>query len=207
MKDPVFEATSRAKRQAESGNPKGAVETLEDYLLTDPHNTKVRMQLARTHIYDLKDIEMGLMQMDIILDLEPDNVDALKAMVTVLAKHKKNNKETSEIYERLLAVAPDADLYNAYAIFLRIQMTNFTKSAEYYEKAIALSPKKAEYHQNYAVLLLNDLKDYVKAKEELEILLSLDPNNLSAQKNYDLLVKKKFDAEGNLKKKSPFSRK
>ncbi len=207
MKDPVYEATSKAKRQAESGNPKGAVDTLEDYLLTDPHNTKVRMQLAHVHIYDLKDMETGIMHMDIVLDLEPENVEALKVMVTVLAKHKKYNKETSELYERLLAASPDADLYNAYAIFLRIQMTDFERSGEYYEKAIALKPKKPEYHQNYAVLLLNDLKDYVKAKEELETLLRLEPENQSAKKNYDLLVKKKFDSNGNLKKRSPFSRK
>lgn len=202
MTDPEYEAVSKAKRQAESGNAQGAVDTLESFLSTDPHNTKVRMQLAKTLIYDMDDIKTGLMQMDIILDLDPENVEAMKAMVTVLAKHKKNNKETSGLYERLLKASPDADLYNAYAIFLRIQMTDFKKSAEYYEKAIALNPKKREYHQNYAVLLLNDLKDYEKAKTELEILMKLDPGNESAKKNYDLLMKKKFDSEGNLKKRS-----
>ena len=73
---------------------------------------------------------------------------------------------------------------------------------EYYEKAIALDPKKPEYHQNYSVLLLNDLRDYEKAKRELEILLKLDPENEKARKNYDLLMKKKFDSNGNVKKKS-----
>jgi hypothetical protein len=41
--DPEYEATSRAKRQYDSGNPAGAVKTLEDYLKTDPHNCKVRL--------------------------------------------------------------------------------------------------------------------------------------------------------------------
>ncbi|MCL1979276.1 MAG: hypothetical protein FWG60_03865 [Methanomassiliicoccaceae archaeon] len=202
MKDPEYEAISKAKRQAESGNPQGAVKTLESFLETDPHNVKARMQLARTLIYDVKDIDTGLLQMDIVLDLEPDNIEAMKAMVTVLAKHKKNNKETCDIYEKLLGLSPDADLYNAYAIFLRIQMTDFKRSGEYYEKAISANPKRPEYHQNYAVLLLKDLKDYKKAKEELEILMRLDPGNASAKKNYDLLMKKKFDSDGNLKKKS-----
>lgn len=202
MKDAEYEAVSKAKRQAESGNPQGAVNTLESYLETDPHNTKARMQLAKTLVYDMKDIETGLLQMDIILDLEPDNTEAMKAMVTVLAKHKKNNKRTVEIYDRLLRISPDADLYNAYAIFLRIQRTDFKTSAEYYEKAIALSPKKPEYHQNYAVLLLNDLKDYEKARDELETLMRLDPGNASAKKNYDLLMKKKFNPDGSLKKRS-----
>jgi len=205
MKDPEYEAVSKAKRQAESGNPKGAVDTLESFLEKDPHNTKARMQLAKTLVYDMKDLETGLLQMEIVLDLDPDNVEAMKAAVTVLAKHKKHNKRTVEIYEKLLAVSPDGDLYNAYAIFLRIQMIDFKNSAVYYEKAISANPKKPEYHQNYAVLLLNDLKDYRKAKDELEILMKLDPGNESAKKNYELLMKKKFDSEGNLKKK-PFLR-
>lgn len=207
MKEPEYEAVSKSKRQAESGNPKGAVDTLENYLSEDPHNIKARMQLAKVHIYDLKDIETGLLHMDIALDIEPDNVDTMKAMVTVLAKHKKYNKRTSELYEKLLTISPDGDLYNAYAIFLRIQMTKFNSSAEYYEKAIATDPRRPEYHQNYAVLLLNDLKDYQKARSELEILMKLDPSNASAKKNYDLLMKKKFDSEGNLKKRSVLRRK
>jgi len=201
MKEPEYEAVSKAKRQAESGNPKGAVETLESYLETDPHNIKARMQLAKTLVYDVKDVDAGLLQMDIALDIEPENIDIMKAMVTVLAKHKKNNKKATELYEKLMIAAPDADLYNAYAIFLRIQMIDFKKSAQYYEKAISLNPKKPEYHQNYAVLLLKDLRDYEKAKHELEVLMKLDPDNGSAKKNYELLMKKKFDSNGNLKKK------
>ncbi|MDR0309142.1 MAG: hypothetical protein LBH88_00065, partial [Candidatus Methanoplasma sp.] len=111
MKEPEYEAVSKAKRQTESGNPDGAVKTLESYLETDPHNTKARMQLARTLIYGKKDLEAGIFQMEIVLDLEPDNAEAMKAMVTVLAKHKRYNKRTSEIYERLLRLPPDADVY------------------------------------------------------------------------------------------------
>ena len=206
MNDPEYEALSKAKRQAGSGNPEGAAETLESYLETDPHNTKARMQLARTLIYDLKNLDEGLMQMDIVLDLEPENTDAMKAMVTVLAKHKKNNKETCALYEKLLRISPDADLYNAYAIFSRIQMTDFKRSAEYYEKAISLNPKEPAYHRNYAVLLLNDLRDYEKAKSELEAVLELDPADAAAKRNYDLLMKKKFGPDGRLKKRTMFRR-
>ncbi|MCK9322595.1 MAG: hypothetical protein RBR05_03545 [Candidatus Methanomethylophilaceae archaeon] len=201
MSDPVYEAMSKAKRQSESGNVKGAIDTLENYLSTDPHNNKVRLLLANISIYGINDIEYGTMQLDIILDIEPNNVDALKASVTVLMKNKKNNKKVQEQYEKLLSIAPDAELYNTYAVFLKMQMVDFEKSAEYYEKAITLNPNKYEYHQNYAVILLNDLRDYEKAKFELEEVLRLDPKNFSAKKNYDLLIKKKFDSKGNLKKK------
>jgi tetratricopeptide (TPR) repeat protein len=205
MKDPAYEAMSKAKRQAESGNAKGAVDTLETYLATDPHNTKARLQLARTAAYDLKDKQYCLMQLDIIIDLEPDNTDALKAAVTVLMKDKKNNVKTNGYYEKLLELCPDAQLYNAYAVFLRMQKLDFKKSAEFYEKAIKAAPGKPEYHQNYAVLLLNDIKDYEKAKTELETVLELDPGNQPAKKNYDLLLKKKFDKNGVLKRKRSLS--
>ena len=184
MSDAAYEAMSKAKRQAESGNPQGAVDTLETYLRTDPHNTKPRLLLA-----------------DIILDLEPDNLDALKAAVTVLSKHKKYNKETDEKFHRILELEPSAEMYNQYARFLRHQITDFQRSREYYEKAIAMDPQNYDYHLNYTVLLLNDVRDYVKAKEELEYLMSVKPGDLNLRKNYDKLMKEKFDKDGNLKKK------
>lgn len=204
MSDPAYEAISKAKRQRDSGNVKGAVDTLENYLRTDPHNVKPRLLLAQYAYYDLKDEDYGNLQIDVILDLEPENIEALKASVTVLQKNKKNNKLTAERFDKLLSVAPSADLFNSYAKFLKMQMLDFVKAGEYYEKAITADPKRYEYHQNYAVLLLNDLKDYAKAKTELEKVMELTPGNLSVKKNYDLLMQKKFDKNGNLKKKKKF---
>ena len=109
-------------------------------------------------------MKYGMMQLDVILDLEPENVDALKAAVTVLSKHKKYNKETDEKFQKILELEPSAEMYNQYARFLRHQITDFNRAREYYEKAIAMDPKNYDYHLNYTVLLLNDVKDYVKAK-------------------------------------------
>lgn len=201
MTDAAYEAMSKAKRQAESGNAQGAVDTLEDYLKTDPHNTKPRLLLADIIIHKLEDVKYGMMQIDIILDLEPDNTDALKAAVTVLSKYKKYNKETDEKFQKLLELEPSAEMYNQYARFLRHQITDFSRAGEYYRKAIAMDPKNYDYHLNYAVLLLNDLKDYITAKQELEYLLSVRPSDAMLRRNYDKLMREKFDKDGNLKKK------
>ena len=142
-----------------------------------------------------------MMQLDVILDLEPDNVDALKAAVTVLSKHKKYNKETDEKFQRILELEPSAEMYNQYARFLRHQITDFNRAREYYEKAIAMDPKNYDYHLNYTVLLLNDVKDYAKAKSELEYLMSVKPGDMNLRKNYDKLMREKFDRDGNLKRK------
>ena len=165
--DAAFEAISKARRQADSNNATGAVNTLEAYLATDPHNTKPRLELAKISIYNLKDLRYGLMQLDIIMDLEPENTDAMKAAVTVMSEDKKYTEKTSEIFDKLLVLEPTADVYNLYAKFLRRQTGDFRKAGEYYEKALALKPNDVDIHQNYAVLLLNDLHDYPKAKEEL----------------------------------------
>ncbi|MBE6523939.1 MAG: hypothetical protein E7Z65_03590 [Thermoplasmata archaeon] len=198
--DPEYEATSKAKRQYESGNVQGAVITLEDYLKTDPHNCKVRLQLAQYIIYGLDNLEYGMMQLDVILDIDPEYEDALLAQVAVASKYKKYNKDTNAKFEKILETKETGDICNAYARFLRNQMLDFKKSQMYYEKAIVLEPNRYEFHQNYAALLLNDLKDYRKAKEELEILMKLKPGDKKVQDNYDRLIREKFDKNGNPKK-------
>jgi tetratricopeptide (TPR) repeat protein len=206
MSDPTFEAISKAKRQSESGNHTGAANTLEEFLRTDPHNTKARLELARIAIYGLKDEEYGLMQLEAILDIDPDNVDALGAQVTVLSKNKKNNKVVKEKLDRLMELDPTAETYNMYARFLKFQMADFKGAEQCYIKALEMEPGKYEYHQNYAVLLLNDLKDYPKAKKELEIMLDMRPGDPKVQKAYDRLMKEKFDKDGNVKKRGLFRR-
>ena len=96
-------------------------------------------------------------------------------------------------------------MFNSYAIFCKMQLTDFKRSAELYEKAIELEPSNAEYHLNYSILLVNDLKDYVKGREELERTVELDPYNLRAKDALDRLIKKKF--KGDRPKKGLFSRK
>lgn len=199
--DPAYDAVSKARRQSESGNSKGAADTLEEYLRTDPHNTKVRMELARIAVYGLKDKEYGLMQLEAVLDIEPDNLDAISAQITVLSENKRNNKTVKEKLDRLISERPSAEAYNMYARFLKFQMGDFKGAEEMYLKALELEPGKYEYHQNYAVLLLNDLKDWAGAREQLEIMLDMNPGDAKAKKAYDRLLREKFDKDGNVKRK------
>ncbi|MDD4668842.1 MAG: hypothetical protein WCQ63_03240 [Methanomethylophilus sp.] len=205
--DPVYDAVAKAKRQRESGNPAGAAQTLEACLATDPHCIAPRLELANIYVYDLKQRRTGLMQLDVLLDLDPDNIEVLKAATTVKMTDKHLNQEVDEEYRKLVQlVAARKDprefgaVCAAYAVFLRLQLTDFTKAGEYYEKAVAACPDRYEYHQDYAVLLLNDLKDYPKAKHELEEVLRLRPESASAKKNYNVLMQQKFNADGTVKK-------
>ena len=192
MTDAEYEAISKAKRQRDSGNPKGALDTLEAYLLGDPYNAKVRMLVSQI-AFSCKMDEYGLLQLDAIIDFDPDNIEARKALVTVLKKNKRNNKETEELFEYLVEHCPDDDaLMNSYAIFCKMQLTDFKMAAEMYERAIAIDPGKSEYHLNCSILLVNDLKDYQKGREELERAVELDPYNLRAKDALERLIRKKF---------------
>ncbi len=192
MTDAEYEAISKAKRQRDSGNPKGALDTLEAYLLGDPYNAKVRMLVSQI-AFSCKMDEYGLLQLDAIIDFDPDNIEARKALVTVLKKNKRNNKETEELFEYLVEHCPDDDaIMNSYAIFCKMQLTDFKRAAEMYERAIAIDPDKSEYHLNYSILLVNDLKDYQKGREELERAVELDPYNLRAKDALERLIRKKF---------------
>jgi len=200
MKDLAYEAMERAKRQSSSGNPQGAAKTLEEYLVRDPHNAKPRILLSNIYIYSLNMFDFGIFQLDVVSELEPDNVDCLRAKVTALSSKKKFNKETNELYQHLTEIDPSADVFDAYGTFLRMQMLDFKKSAEYYLKAIAKDPKNSNYRVNYASLLLNDLRDYVSAKKELETIIILDPENHNVRKNLTKLLSNHFDSDGNLKR-------
>ena len=192
MADPEYEAVTKAKNQRDSGNPKGALDTLEEYLLNDPYNAKVRMLVSQIAFSCGMD-SYGLIQLDAIIDFDPENIEARKALVTILKKNRKNNKETEGLYEYLIEHCPnDGDVFNSYAIFCKMQLTDFKRAAELYERAIEIEPKSSEYHLNYAILLVNDLKDYEKGKEELEKAVELDPYNLRAKDALDRLVRKKF---------------
>lgn len=204
--DKAYEAVTRAKNQDSGGNPEGAVKTLEDYLVTDPHNTYVRMELARILTYSLENKQQGLFQLQVVLDIEPDNIDALKASTTVKSVIRERASEADAEFRHLIDMvysrgdkAEYASVCAAYAIFLRKQMRDYQAAGDYYEKAVTADPDRYEYHQDYAVLLLNEYRDYPKARHELEEVLRLKPNHLSAKKNLDKLVRTKFDSDGNVK--------
>lgn len=205
--DLAYDAVEKAKRQRTSGNPTGAVKTLEEYLATDPHAIRPRLELANIYIYDLQNRDVGIMQLEVLQELAPDDTDVLKAVTTVKMTHKKYNMDVDRDYRHLAELvvlhkdpAEYAGVCAAYAVFLRKQILDFPRAGEYYEKATAACPDRYEYHQDYAVLLLNDLKDYAKAKHELEEVLRLRPDSISARKNYDLLLRDKFDKNGQPKK-------
>ncbi len=193
MAEPGYDARRKAENQRQSGNYDGAIKTLEDYLVTDPHNNKLRMLLANILIQDKKDIDFGLLQLDAILDIDPDYDDARKALITVLKQKKKYNDETNTHFQILLKKYPnDVDLLHSYGIFCREQLLDFTTAKEYFEKCVELKPEVEMYRLSYASLLINDLRMYADGKIQVEKALEINTNNEKTYKVWERLQKKKY---------------
>ncbi len=201
------DAIKKAMNQSASNNNSGAIETLEAYLAQDPHNNKVRMVLANIAFKNMM-LNYAIMQLGIIIDIDPDNVEARKALLTIYKGDKKTIKEAQQQFSYLLERFPDdPDLHNSYGIFCRMQLLNNKKAEESYLKAIELRPDESTYHMNYAILLVNDLKRYDEGRAQLEKAIELDPNNERAKDALNKLLVKKYPKEAPKKKFFSFLRK
>lgn len=201
------EAMEKARNQSASNNSSGAINTLEAYLETDPYNIEARMLLAQI-AYKANMDNYSIMQLQIVLDLDPDYIDARKALVTIYKNNKKTIKQAYNEFQFLLEKFPDdPDLMNSYAVFCRLQLLKNDESEKYYLKAIELKPNDSKYHMNYAILLINDLKQYDKGRAELEESLRLDPSNDRARDALDKLMRKKYRNELSRKERFAFFKK
>ncbi|MDR0523662.1 MAG: hypothetical protein LBG62_04510 [Candidatus Methanoplasma sp.] len=192
-------AVGEAEALSEKGDHAAAAALLKSRLESDPGDAEAEMALARICVYGLKDRERGIAILKGAAERRPGDAGVLKALATVLAMDKRRRAEADAAYRRLAEEFPDAGVLGAYAVFARIQMLDFERSAELHEAAIALSPGDGRLHRNYAVLLLNDLRDYERARAELEEAVRLDPGDEASARNLKLLMERKFDPEGNLK--------
>ncbi len=201
------DAIKKAMNQSASNNNSGAIDTQEAYLEKDPHNNKVRMVLANIAFKNMM-INYAIMQLNIIIDIEPDHIEARKALLTIYKGDKKTIKEAQAQFDYLLERFPeDADLLNSYGIFCRMQLLNNKKAEESYLKAIELDPDVSSYHMNYAILLVNDLKRYDEGRAQLEKAIELDPNNDRAKDALRKLMEKKYPKEVPKRKLFSFLRK
>ena len=193
MADEGFKARQKAENQRSSGNIDGALRTLEDYLITDPHNNRVRMDLARIYIYDAKKVDFGLLQLDAILDIDPDYDDARKALVTILKKNKRYNDETEMHFKILLEKYPDdPDLLHSWGIFCREQLLDFTQAKQVFARCVELRPRDESYRLSYASCLANDFREYSGTRVQLQAALDINPSNMKTQAALKRLEKRKY---------------
>ena len=201
MAEPGYEARKKAENQRSSGNIQGAIDTLEAYLYTDPHNCRVRMDLARLYVIEKNDKDFGMVQLDAILDIDPNYDDARKALVSILKNNKKYNDETKQHFDILLPKYPkDHALIHAYGTFCREQLLDFQTARESFERCVELEPNNVIYRLSLASVLINDLRMYDSGREQLLIADRLQPGNKKTLDALKRLQKKKFQGDKGPKK-------
>lgn len=201
MAEPGYEARKKAENQRASHNIDGAIETLEAYLYTDPHNCKVRMDLARLYIIEKDNKDFGLVQLDAILDIDPDYDDARKALVSVLKNNKKYNDETKKHFDILLPKYPDdMALLHTYGTFCREQLLDFEVARKAFETCVDREPRNVIYRLSLASVLINDLRMYDTGREHLLVANELQPGNKKTADALKRLQKKKFQGDKGPKK-------
>ena len=196
MAEPGYEARRKAENQRASGNIQGAIDTLEGYLFTDPHNCRVRMDLARLYIVDGNNKDFGMVQLDAILDIDPEYDDARKALISVLKNNKRYNEETKQHFDILLPKYPnDLALIHTYGTFCREQLLDFEGAREAFEKCVKKEPNNVMFRLSLASVLINDLRMYDTGREHLKIADQLEPGNKKTQAALRRLQKRKFQGD------------
>lgn len=196
MAEPGYEARKKAENQRSSGNIKGAIDTLEGYLFTDPHNCRVRMDLARLYIVEGNNKDFGMVQLDAILDIDPDYDDARKALISVLKNNKRYNKETKEHFEILLPKYPDdLALIHTYGTFCREQLLEFEKARDAFEICVNREPNNVMFRLSLASVLINDLRMYETGRKHLEVADRLQPGNKKTLAALRRLKKRKYQKD------------
>lgn len=112
------------------------------------------------------------------LEDNPNNIYAQKLMVGVLLKSGQTDRAIAQLEPLLKPEIADSQLY-ALAGETYIQIKNFTKATEYFEKASTLVPKSAEYHTALGMSKLGQGDDE-RAIVELGKAVDLDTTSTKA---------------------------
>ena len=131
----------------------------------------------------LKNDEMAVTYFNAILDVDPDNKNALLNIALIFKNHDKN--VTIEIFNKLLEKYPEDEILIEQMFFVYLKMQNFDEAYIAAEKLISLNPFESNY-LIYAADVLVDLYKYDKALEYYKKALDSysDPNYVEIQIAY-----------------------
>ncbi|MFQ6044643.1 MAG: tetratricopeptide repeat protein, partial [Candidatus Poribacteria bacterium] len=122
-----------------------------------------------------------------VVELEPDNVDALYNLgLTYLDLDKRT--EAKSAFEKILALNPKFKGVNLQLGLIAEWQKRLDEAISYYEKEIQLDDNATEAHQHLATLYLTHKLDFPKAEREFQKALSQDPNHVPTLIHYGNLL-------------------
>lgn len=130
-----------------------------------------------------------------VLEINPNFVEALTNIATLLTKNYEDYKGAKKYYERAIEINPNnADAHNNLANLLAEDyFKDYIGERKHYEKALEINPNDAMTHYNLASLLAEEYyKDYKEARKHYEKAIEIDPNYVKAHYNLAILLTEEY---------------
>ena len=129
-----------------------------------------------------RDSKQAIVIIQQVLEIEPDNIEALKIYAQSLVKLNKV-EEALTIFEKALQLAPShVSILRNYGSAL-FQIANYDQSLNILDKALQIEPNNVKVLSTYSRILL-EIKRYEKAFDILERCLRLETNNIITLNSY-----------------------
>ncbi len=170
---------------AASGDVDGALNSLANYLSLYPGNFSLHYSYALLLAKYANNLPESMHQLDIALEIEPDNEEALMLMGQ-LAELKQDFLLAKSSYEKLLDVNDEnAEAFYRLGMIVASQFPDqLEQAAKYFKKAAKYDPANVDALYRYAGMLAGPLEKPKKAIKYLEKTLQVNPQHPTA--NYEL---------------------
>lgn len=144
---------------------------IQVYLQQGRHDEAIILQLRLSHLYEKAErLEDALSTLQSILDNQPENIDALSHIASLLFK-KGENSRAIETYKKIIEIQE--------------QSQRFHEATSTYDKLIEIAPDEIIFKDQQIEILIKSNeteKAFSKAQELIDY--------LDAKKNYELVIEK-----------------
>ncbi len=160
-------------------------ETLLKYSLTKNPNAWsawLTLGIIATNNGDLVEGEKDFHK---VLEIRPENSDALNNLAYILSQQGKFDQALSYLYNIVKIKPSDADAYNNIGVILN-QQGNFDGAVANFFKALEIRPQYLEARNNLGRCLMQQ-KKYKEAVNQFLTVLQINPGDSKAQENLELI--------------------
>jgi tetratricopeptide (TPR) repeat protein len=182
------------KRYEKDGKLREAAIQFSNALKVDHNFAEAYYQLGKTYI-EMGNVMAGYNQLLRAVDLGPSNLPARIELGNVLAAGGAPDRA---LVQAKAVLAIDANNADAYALLARLdeKKGDHVQAAADIRHALAIDPKRADFHTELAVIETISGQDGGSAEQELQKAVSLDPKSMVAHLVLAGVLEKKGDLAG-----------
>jgi tetratricopeptide (TPR) repeat protein len=143
---------------------------------------KIRRELEKAEtLIDLGYLDTAIERADIVLKMDPDNIEALTFKGTALDMNDKLNEAIS-CFDRILELESDNEIIWDYKGFILYKLEDYSGAIDCFKKSIAVNHRYDNAYYNLACAY-SKLEQKKETLDTLKELLELEPRSKSEIKN------------------------